>query len=247
LKAIKIELPRIYLNEGGKYPQHLGKPKVSYSQIGSFKDYKMGYLRDYILDMRSNEDGIFAEYGKMIGEYLSDRIRHEYLDNDDVKVLDSLEKQEGAIFESEIVIDRGHYVIQGFSDKEFFIDNLLFIEDFKTGNSDDMLKKYGDLKKYYQTRLYAYQRENEGSKIGGCCVVHLGRKGNSLERGKVHEKTKNRLDLRLSGQIDNIWTPYVRQNIEDYLKEIDMVILEIAEYYRVHKENFAKSFKTVEY
>jgi hypothetical protein len=240
LKAIKIELPKIYLNEGGIYPQHLGKPKVSYSQIGSFKDYKMVYLRDYLLNMRSNEDGIFAKYGKMIGEYLSDGVRHEYLDDDDIKVLEGLEKQDGAEFESEIVIDRCNYVIQGFSDKEFTMDNLLFIDDFKTGNSDDMLKKYGDLKKYYQTRLYAYQRENEGFKIGNCRVIHLGRKGNALERGKVHEKTKNRLDLRLSGQVDEISTPYVRQDIEYYLKEIDTVVLEISEYYRVYKENFKK-------
>jgi hypothetical protein len=232
-----IKLPKVYLNEGGKYPQHLGKPKVSYSQLGSFKDYKMGYIRDYILDMKS-DDGIFASYGKYIGEYLSDGIRHEYLDDDDVKVLDSLEKHEGATFESEIVIDRGTYVIQGFSDKEFKINNLLFIDDFKTGNSDDMLKKYGDLKKYYQTRLYAYQRENEGFEIGGCRVIHLGRKGNALERGKVHDKTKNRLDLRLSGQVDEIKTPYIRQDIEDYLKEVDNIVLEIADYYRVYNTIF---------
>lgn len=239
----KIELPKKYLNEGGKYPQHLGKPKVSYSQLGSFKDYKMGYIRDYLLDMRSNDDGIFASYGKYIGEYLSDNIRHEYLDDDDVKVLDSLEKHEGATFESEIVIDRGHYVIQGFSDKEFMIDNLLFIDDYKTGNSTDMLKKYGDLNKYYQTRLYAYQRENEGFKIGGCRVVHLGRKGNMLERGKIHENTKNRLDLRLSGQVDEIKTPYVRQDIEDYLKEVDSIVLEISEYYSVYNNIFAPKEK----
>jgi hypothetical protein len=233
----------VYLNEGGKYPQHLGKPKVSYSQLGSFKDYKMGYLRDYLLGMRSDDDGIFASYGKYIGEYLSDGIRHEYLDDDDVKVLDGLEKHEGATFESEIVIDRGTYVIQGFSDKEFKINNLLFIDDFKTGNSDDMLKKYGDLKKYYQTRLYAYQRENEGFEIGGCRVVHLGRKGNALERGKVHEKTKNRLDLRLSGQVNEIETPYIRQDIEDYLKEVDNIVLEIAEYYRVYNNIFGQNKK----
>lgn len=234
-----IKLPKVYLNEGGKYPQHLGKPKVSYSQLGSFKDYKMGYLRDYLLDMRSDDDGIFASYGKYIGEYLSDSIRHEYLDDDDVRVLDGLENHEGATFESEIVIDRGTYVIQGFSDKEFEINRLLFIDDFKTGNSDDMLKKYGDLKKYYQTRLYAYQRENEGFEIGGCRVIHLGRKGNALERGKVHDKTKNRLDLRLSGQVDEIHTPYVRQDVEDYLKEVDKIVLEIVDYYRVYNTIFA--------
>jgi hypothetical protein len=232
----------VYLNEGGKYPQHLGKPKVSYSQLGSFKDYKMGYIRDYILGMKS-DDGIFASYGKYIGEYLSDDIRHEYLDDDDVKVLDSLEKHEGATFESEIVIDRGTYVIQGFSDKEFKINNLLFIDDFKTGNSDDMFKKYGDLKKYYQTRLYAYQRENEGFEIGGCRVVHLGRKGNALERGKVHEKTKNRLDLRLSGQVNEIETPYIRQDIEGYLKEVDNIVLEIADYYTLYNNIFGQNKK----
>jgi hypothetical protein len=106
-----------------------------------------------------------------------------------------------------------------------------------------MLKKYGDLKKYYQTRLYAYQRENEGFEIGGCRVVHLGRKGNALERGKVHDKTKNRLDLRLSGQVNEIETPYIRQDIEDYLKEVDNIVLEIAEYYTMYNNIFRQNKK----
>lgn len=243
MKTDKVILPKIYLNENNKYPQHLGKPKVSYSQLGSFKDYKMGYLRNYIIGIEKESDGIFATYGKIIGEYLSDGIRHEYLDDDDVKVLDSLEKNQGAMFESEIVIDRDFYVIQGFSDKEFLDNNLLYIDDFKTGNSDDMFKKYGDLKKYYQTRLYAYQRENEGFNIGGCRVIHLGRKGNALERGKVHENTNNRLDIRLSGKIDEIGTPYTRQDVEEYLKEVDNIVLQISDYYSTYLKVFGENKK----
>ena len=35
-----IQLPKIYENELGNYPQHKGKQKISYSQLNSFKDYK---------------------------------------------------------------------------------------------------------------------------------------------------------------------------------------------------------------
>ena len=39
-------LPRKYDDKSGKYPQHHGKNKLSYSQINSWKDPK--YSHDYI-------------------------------------------------------------------------------------------------------------------------------------------------------------------------------------------------------
>ena len=33
-----LDLPKVYENEGGKYPQHVGKPKLSYSAYNSFNE-----------------------------------------------------------------------------------------------------------------------------------------------------------------------------------------------------------------
>lgn len=240
MKAIK--LPKKYLNEGGKYPQHLNKQKISYSQLGSFKDYKLGYLRDYILGLGTNDSGIFALYGGFCGKYFEDGTRSEYLTDSDIETINKIPKFESSKYESEIVIDLEPFglkacVLQGFSDHEYEEDKKLFIDDLKTGNSTNMQAKYGDMNKYFQTRLYAYQRENEGYSIGGCKVYHLGRKGNNLVLGDKNV-------LRLSGDLDIIETPYQREDVEKYLKEtVVPLCIEISEYYSVYNSIFAPKEK----
>lgn len=237
MKVIKIKLPKKYLNELGNYPQHLGKEKISYSQLGSFKDYKLGYLRDYVIGVGTDDSGIFALYGGFCGKYFEDGTRSEYLTDSDIEVINRIPKFESSRYESEIVIDLEPFglkdcVLQGFSDHEYEDNNKLFIEDLKTGASKSMMEKYGDIKKYYQTRMYAYQRENEGFNIGGCQVNHLDRKGNNLIIGD-----KN--CLRLTGHIDYIHTPYKRGDVEEYLKNsVVPVCKEIAEYYSTYQKYF---------
>lgn len=237
-KLEKITLPKIYEDGLGNYPQHKGKQKISYSQLNSFKDYKEQYIQGYFLG-NSSESGIFAFFGNLVGTYFSDGEKDENLSVSDMETIDKLVKHESSKFESEIVIDLEPFglkdcVLQGFSDHEYDDDIFRYIEDLKTGASKSMQEKYGDMKKYYQTRMYAYQRENEGFKIGGCQVNHLDRKGNNLIIGD-----KN--CLRLTGQIDYIHTPYKREDVEDYLKNsVVPVCKEIAEYYSVYQKYFAE-------
>jgi len=242
LKATKtIQLPKIYENELGNYPQHKNKQKISYSQLNSFKDYKEQYIQGYFLG-NSSESGMFAFFGNLVGTYFSDGEKNENLSVSDMETIDKLVKHESSKFEAEIVIDLEPFglkdcVLQGFSDHEYDDDIFRYIEDLKTGSSKSMQEKYGDMKKYYQTRMYAYQRENEGFKIGGCQVNHLDRKGNNLIIGD-----KN--CLRLTGQIDYIHTPYKREDVEDYLKNsVVPVCKEIAEYYSVYNKYFAENKK----
>lgn len=239
MKTTKIILPKIYENELGNYPQHKNKQKISYSQLNSFKDYKEQYIQGYFLG-NSSESGMFAFFGNLVGTYFSDGEKNENLSEFDMKTIDTLLKHESSKYESEIVIDLEPFglkdcVLQGFSDHEYDDDIFRYIEDLKTGSSKSMQEKYGDMKKYYQTRMYAYQRENEGFKIGGCQVNHLDRKGNKLIIGD-----KN--CLRLTGQIDYIHTPYKREDVEDYLKNsVVPVCKEIAEYYSVYNKFFTEN------
>lgn len=239
MKAINIKLPKTYLNEGGNYPQHLGKQKISYSQLNSFKDYKLGYLRDYILGVGTEDSGIFALYGGFCGKYFEDGTKDMYLTNSDTEIIDKIPKYSTSRYESEIVIDLELFglkdcVLQGFSDHEYELLDKLYIDDLKTGNSANMQTKYGDMSKYFQTRLYAYQRELEGFTIGRCQVIHLGRKGNNLISGDKNV-------LRLSGEIDLIETPYRKEDVEDYLKGIVVpACIEIAEYFSTYNKFFAK-------
>ena len=231
-----IQLPKIYEDELGNYPQHKGKQKISYSQLNSFKDYKEQYIQGYFLG-NSSESGMFAFFGNLVGTYFSDGEKNENLSVSDMEAIDKLVKHTSSKYESEIVIDLEPFglkdcVLQGFSDHEYDSEGLRYIEDLKTGASKSMFEKYGDVKKYYQTRMYAYQRELEGFEIGGCRVNHLDRKGNNLQIGD-----KN--CLRLTGQIDYIYTPYKKEDVEDYLiNSVVLVCKEISEYYKVYQKYF---------
>lgn len=223
-----IELPKIYLNDAsGNYPQHVGKNKISYSQYNSFKDplYKNDYIRQYFLGERS-ESGIYALFGSACGEYLEKlEVDTNWLSPNDVKVLEKLERPEGATYEGEIVIDRGTYVIQGFIDQEFGVDGKLFIKDLKTGNVNTKVKFYGG-PEYQQTTIYSYARVQEGYTIGYSGVMLLGRKGNGEQYGP----------LKLSGVIEHIETPYSEERAKKALASIDAVVFEISNAYKLFKK-----------
>lgn len=55
IKLQKVELPKKYEYKEGitnpLYKRFDGWNKVSYSQVGSFKDYKEGYIQDYVLQV----------------------------------------------------------------------------------------------------------------------------------------------------------------------------------------------------
>lgn len=241
MKLEKIELPKKYeYIEGGSnplYKKYDGWNKISYSQKNSFKDYRLGYLQDYILKVGSGESGIFALMGTFCGEFFENGTRNDHLTDFDVETISKIKKYPTSKCEAEIVINLEPFglkqtVLQGFSDHEYENDCLLFIEDLKTGNSKKMNEKYGDMDKYFQTRIYAYQREIEGFEIGGCRVIHLGRKGNNLIKGDKNV-------LRLTGEIDYIETPYKKEDVEKYLKEtVVSICKDISNYYKIYNKYF---------
>ena len=236
MKLEQIILPKLYEDELGNYPQHKGKQKISYSQLNSFKDYKEGYIQNYFLK-RQSESGMFAFFGSLTGDYFSEGKKDDNLSVADMKVIDTLVKYQSSKYESEIAIDLEPFglkatILQGFSDHEYDKDGVRWVEDLKTGASKAMWEKYGDMNKYFQTRMYAYQRELEGFTIGGCQVNHLDRKGNNLQIGD-----KN--CLRLTGQIDYIDTPYKKEDVEEYLRtSVVETCKEISQYFKVYNNVF---------
>lgn len=220
-------LPRIYEDEKGNYPEHKGKPKLSYSAYNSFieEGYRGEMFANYFLGLFS-EGNIFTSYGSMCGKYFEDKTNTGLTDFD-CSVIDTIKRPEDAKYESEIVLDRGWYVIQGFSDREFFHKDGLIIEDLKTGAISSKADYYAS-DKYQQTTLYAHQRNIEGNNIIGSRVILLDRKGNGQEK----------YPLRLTGEIKYIDTPYSEQRAEEFLKQFDIVAEKIAEYYKTYQNIF---------
>ena len=222
-----LDLPKVYENEGGKYPQHVGKPKLSYSAYGSFTEeaYRGEFFANYFLGIRG-EGNIFTEYGSKCGEYL-EKLETSDLSEFDISVLSQITRPENAKYEVEIVIDRGSYVIQGFIDQEYLGENGLVIQDLKTGAIEKKAKDYAS-QDYQQTTIYSYQREKEGETIAYSGVMLVDRKGNGQEK----------YPLRLTGEISYIPTPYSVERAEAFLEKFDKVAKEIETYHKVYKKYF---------
>jgi len=223
-----LDLPRVYDNKGGNYPQHKGKPRLSYSAYTSFKEesYRGDFFANYFLGMES-KGNVFTDYGGKCGEFL-EKLERSDLSEFDISVLSKLERPDNAKYEREIVIDRGSYLIQGYIDQEYEReDGKLILQDLKTGSIEKKADFYGG-EDYQQTTIYCYQRELEGAEIGYSGVILLDRKGNGQEK----------YPLRLTGDIEYIPTPYSKERAEKFLESFDETAKKIEEYYKIYKKYF---------
>lgn len=239
-----IQLPRKYQFIQGVtnpiYKQYDNWNKISYSQYTSFKDYQMGYLRDYILELRAEGSGIFANFGSNCGDYLNPYDTGDYnlLSEADIILLDSIKKThpENAEFEYEILIDLEPFglkktVLQGFTDRQHFTDLLeTEVTDYKTLTIKTK-KAFYESDEYQQLSTYGFGLEELGHKIGDMYVTGLGRSGNNITKGDKNV-------LRLSGEIITIPKPYDREKAKKVIEGIAKTCIEISEYYSVYQKYF---------
>lgn len=235
-------LPRTYEDPHGKYPQHKGKAKLSYSQYTSWKDeqYQPQYIVQYFSGIKL-PDGIWAEYGKNVGEFIehyAQKLKHpEYtmLSDEDKEFLRTLDYPENCTYEDEIVFDCGAFVVQGFTDRtELFECNSVGTRDYKTGN---LLKKkeFYASDEYGQTTLYCHQKVKEGHAIKYSEVMLLGRKGNNMTiKGKFHP-------IRLSGEKEIIPTEYSEERAEALIEDIKKTAKEIEYCFKTYLKYFGSS------
>ena len=235
----KLILPRVFDNNAGKghseNDKYLGLPKISYSQLGSWRDpkYRKDYFKNYFAGI-SLPQGVFAEYGTACGKFMEsfgetrDITKAEILpmlSSSDIEILKQIEYPEDSIYEEHIVIYREDlgYIIEGFADRIIYEGNDIIVEDFKTGNLTDKADFYAS-DDYMQTRLYAYRKIQQGYNLKDCRVLMLGRKGNGSEKHP----------MRLSGETKYIPTPYDEKKVEEFLKGVDETVKEISEYYQTY-------------
>ena len=221
-----IILPRVYDDPEGNYPQHKGKPKLSYSQYTSWIDpkYHAGYRQSYFAGVK-DDGNPFSKFGGQCGEWLetSGEKVGDMLSDGDIEVLESIKRHPDARYEVEIVVDRGWDVIQGFIDYEFLHENGLDVLDYKTGAIAKKADFYGS-DEYQQTTLYSYQREKEGNRINSSGVLLLDRKGNTFQN----------IPLALTGEMLSIDTPYSVERAETFLEKVDVIALAISKAYEVY-------------
>lgn len=229
-----LELPSKYENRSGnpKFDKFVGRPKLSYSAYGSFKEesYRGEFFGVYFLGA-PRTGTIFTDFGSSVGGFMETGEPQDYLTEFDMNVLREVGRPTGGIYEYEIIIDRGDYIIQGFIDR-MEINNEIEVDvvDFKTGAIDKKEKDYAS-EDYQQTTMYSYALEQEGYKINSSGVILFDRKGNTLEAG-------NKNVLRLTGDVKYIPTPYSTERAEKFLAGFDKTAKEISEYWKIYQKYF---------
>ena len=232
-------LPRKYDDKSGKYPEHHGKNKLSYSQINSWKDpkYSHDYIKQYFTGIEI-PSGVYANYGSACGTFIEgigtqnmechNEYKHLLSEYDRDVLTNNIEYPNNTAYEDLIVLDCGDFVIEGFIDRSIYLnDKKLIVEDIKTGS---VKNKSGFYKSddYKQTNLYSYAKEKEGYIIEDCRVIMFDRAGNNSEKSPI----------RLTGKVEIIPTYYNREKFEEWLKNVSKVAKEISDVYKTYLKYF---------
>ncbi len=229
---MQLQLPSKYENRSGdpKFDKFVGMPKLSYSAYGSFKEesYRGEFFANYFMKM-PRTGNIFTAWGSAVGGYQETGEEDELLSDFDKQVLDEkVGRPEGAIYEMELVLDRGSYCIQMYLDRVTKNeDDSVDVVDFKTGSIASKTAFYA-AESYQQTTLYSYALEQAGYKINSSGVILIDRKGNGQEK----------YPLRLTGDVKYIPTPYSKERAEKFLAGFDKAAKEIEQYYTTYKKYF---------
>lgn len=231
----KIVLPRVYSNKdegvSGRFPQHEGRPKISYSQYNSWCEdaYRGAYIGKYFLGV-PDPGNIFTDFGGYVGEYLEKGVDDSgYLDAEDLKWLDTVEKPENAEYEREVILDLVDFVTQGFIDQNWMTPEGMIVKDFKTGGDKKVADYASD--DYQQTTLYCKSLVEEGETIADSCVELLPRKGNKLDKLADHP-------MRIVGEGIPIPTPYSEERAEKFIKKLTKVTIDISEHFKCYTKFF---------
>lgn len=237
----KIILPKVFkdMSSDKRYSHLEGKPKISHSQWTSWMSpkYKSDYIKQYMVGIPST-DNVFNLFGSACGTFIesianNDKECHSQyehlLSQSDRDILTAIEYPENTVYEDYIVIDMDTFVIEGYADRCIYLpDNKVIVDDFKTGSVAKKKAEYAS-PDYMQTRLYGYQKENDGYEVVDCKVVMLDRAGNGSEKHPV----------RLTGKIENVPTPYKKEDVEVFLKNVvTPVVHEISDYYKKYLKFF---------
>ena len=236
---MSIILPKVYKDNSKeqKYKSLNNLPKISYSQYSAWNsiEYKPDYIKQYMVGIKL-PDGIFSLFGSATGTYVEGvgtgnmNCHKEYehlLSDSDREFLQTLEYPDNSIYEDYIVVDMGDYCIEGYMDRGIYNKKSVIVEDFKTG-AIKKKKDYYASSDYQQTRLYSYQKENEGYEIEDCRVLLLDRAGNNSAKSPI----------RLTGEIEVIPTPYDRKDTEVFLEDVTRTVHEISDYYKQYLKFF---------
>ena len=225
----KIVLPKIFDKEtwekmGSKpeWEQHIGKPRISYSQINtwtntSYEKYpKYAYITENFLGVPKNIPEAFGEFGGVVEDYICYRKNDFGLKTSETKTLDKIKPL--GTFQVPILLEFEGFVLIGYIDDR----NDKILRDYKTAsNSSKEQYLNGD---YKQLHIYALDDLlNKGKLVSKLEVVIIERLGNAFNGGGLSVGNE-------------IWKKEFKPTKEELLEmrdKVQSITEEISEYYKV--------------
>ncbi|MEX0598709.1 MAG: hypothetical protein WD512_19655 [Candidatus Paceibacterota bacterium] len=232
-----IELPAIFTEEVWKdmgevadWKKHIGKPRVSYSQINTWtnmsyeKEPKQAYIREKFLGIPKMIPEAFGQFGDAVEDYICFKKNEWGFSQTELDTLNKIKPL--GTFQTPILIDFETFVLIGYLDDS----NKTTIRDYKTAsNSSKEQYLNGEYKKLH---IYALDwLLNKGKMPKKLEVVIIERNGNAFGGGA----------LTVGGQI---WVKDFKPTEEELLtmkKLIIDTVSEISDYYKVFKKFTVKS------
>lgn len=233
-----VFLPKVYKGGNEKY---VGKPMISWSQIETWND-KAGFstglkgLQEYILKYFTGAtfpDMGWGTFGTEAEGYICEREYADKFTDAEKEVLNKIEPL--GVFQQEIVIDFGEFVVLGFIDDAK--PDFKLIRDYKTKSEDS--KKDLHLPKKHQLELYALWVLQEYGfipeaeymvieRLGGKeCMSGGGRDALSIGKQVWHEPYRN------TGII-------TAERLEETKALVLKTVEEISSFYRTYVKVFGK-------
>lgn len=238
-------LPKTYTQKtwvkGGSVPEHeqyIGKPQLSWSQIEKWRntakesfnkvDGKIDYIMDYFLnlDTDSPQLKIYGDFGSEVENYICKREDGDKFCDTQKAVLEKIVPL--GVFQSEIVIDFGEFVVLGYIDDHSPIakNKIKLIRDYKTKSESSKKDLHKETK--LQLPLYVGALEKKGIKVGGAEYCIIERLGNPYKGGRG--------ELKVGSQIWYEPFKYTSKTIEDAFIIVEQTAKEISEYYQVYQK-----------
>lgn len=221
-----IKLPKIC--------EKTGKPKLSYSQINAWENYKQDYIKQYFMGIKLPSSP-YAEFGTNIG-VARETGDYSMFDIETREILEQIPRVDGTLYEREILLDMGDFVVQGFIDEfvphttnvvELVPESLYkvtpsyIIIDNKTGGKGKD-SEYRS-KDYLQTVIYRMALEQDGIVVSDTQVRFFLRSGSHFKP-----------PMKLSGEVFIIPIDYNAERVEYAKAKLRRIASEISEMYSAY-------------
>ena len=231
----EVFLPKVYKGDNEKYK---GKPMISWSQIETWNSKSgfntgmegfLEYMLKYFIGASFPDMG-WGTFGSEVEDYICIREHAEKFNDEEKKVMDTIIPL--GVFQQEVVIDFGEFVVLGFiddADKAFEL-----IRDYKTKSESS--KKDLHKPEKHQLDIYAmWVRQEFGHipKAEYCVIERLG--------GKECMSGGGRAVLTIGKQI---WYEPYKEITDESLALTEALVrrtvYEISSYYRTYTKIFGE-------